>query len=91
MPGERLTWEEIEKRFDQQWVELVDYDWPAGDPNPQSGIVRTHSNERREFYRLANEEPVPRDSAILFVGRKSFYKDGVYFVPNLSRIAICAK
>ena len=24
----KLTWEEISRRYDKQWVELVDYDWP---------------------------------------------------------------
>ena len=91
MTGQRYTWKEIEEKFDQEWVELIDYNWPEGDPYPESGVVRTHAGQRKEFYRLANQEPIPSDSAILFVGKKSFYKDGVYFVPNLSRISICAK
>lgn len=67
--SQQLTWQEIEQRFDHEWVELVDYVWPEGEPFPISGIVRTHASKRKEFYDLANQEPVPRDSAILFVGR----------------------
>lgn len=91
MTTERLTWQEIEERFDREWVELVDYDWPEGDHSPKGGVVRTHSANKKEFYRLANQEPVPPDSAILFVGKKGFLEDNVIFSPNLSRITICAK
>ena len=86
-----MTWEEIEKEFDQEWIELIDYDWPEGDYNPRSGVVRTHSPKREEFYERCSHPPVPSDSAILFVGKKSCYKEGVFFVPNLSRISICEK
>ena len=65
----KLTWDQIAKQFDQQWVELVDYDWPEGIPYPVAGVVRAHAKERKAFYRLANEEPRPRESAILFVGK----------------------
>jgi hypothetical protein len=29
--AEKLSWEEIKKNYDQEWVELVDYDWPEED------------------------------------------------------------
>jgi hypothetical protein len=25
------TWKQIEERFDQEWVELIDYGWPEGE------------------------------------------------------------
>lgn len=88
--AEKLSWEEIERRYDQQRVELVDYDWPEGDPHPSSGIVRTHSADKKDFYQLCKREPVPDDSAIVFVGFPRI-PDGVVFSPSLIRIEPCEK
>ena len=65
----KLSWDEIEITYDQEWVELVDFDWPACEPYPLKGIVRSHGSNRQDFYRRANRKPRPRDSAILFVGK----------------------
>ena len=65
----KLTWQEIEKQYDREWVQLVDYDWPEGMPYPHAGTVRVHASDRKAFYSLANKEPRPLDSAILFVGK----------------------
>ena len=64
----RLTWDQIKQQYNQEWVELIQYDWPEQEPYPHAGVVRAHAKARKEFYRLANEEPRPADSAILFVG-----------------------
>ena len=81
-----LTWEEIKKQYDQEWVELVDYDWPEEETYPRSGIVRVHSRERAEFYRLA-EIDSPRDSALVFVGKPSL-PPGQVFSPGLRRVVV---
>lgn len=67
---ERLTWEAICERYDRQWVELVDYDWPEEDAHPRSGVVRVHAATRAEFDDQADIDP-PRDSAHVFVGRST--------------------
>lgn len=64
---EKMTWEEIEKLFDQEWIELIDYDWSEQAISPRSGIVRVHAKERSEFDKLAAIDP-PRGSAFIFVG-----------------------
>lgn len=65
---ERLSWDEICKQYDQQWVHLIDYDWKDGEPYPNSGIVHLHSKSRREFDKLMMEgEPI--SGARLFVGK----------------------
>jgi hypothetical protein len=64
---ERLTWDEIRRRYDGEWVELVDYVWDEGEPYPVEGMVRTHSPSRKEFNRLVLERP-PAGAARLFVG-----------------------
>ena len=65
--SQKLTWEEIKKQYDQEWVELIDYDWPDEDPDPTAGVVRIHAKTREEFDRLTDIDP-PVDSAIVFVG-----------------------
>jgi len=70
MNAKKLTWEEIAKSYDKEWGELVDCDWPDGTPYPRAGVVRVHSPERKEFYRMMTElKPQPEDSAVVFVGQ----------------------
>lgn len=64
----KLTWEEIKKQYDQEWVELIDYDWPDEEPDPRAGIVRVHAKTRSQFDDLADQDP-PFDSAYVFVGQ----------------------
>ena len=81
MDGNRLSWDEITKSFDQEWVELVDYDWPENAAYPRAGVVRVHAKARREFDRLINQDPPP-DSALIFVGNR-LPDPGVVFSANL--------
>ncbi len=66
---EKLSWNEIEKRYDQEWVQLVAYDWPEGTPYPRSGVVRVHASTRKEFNSLISAKDTPKDAARLYVGR----------------------
>ncbi len=65
----KLNWEEIQKRFDQEWVELVDYEWEDTKLYPSGGVVRVHAKDRKEFDRLILQDP-PEDSAFVFVGKR---------------------
>lgn len=80
----KLSWAEISKRFDKQWVELIDYDWPDEDVYPLSGVVRVHALDRADFHRLIAQEPAP-DSAIVFVGKVELPK-GVIFSPGFRQL-----
>jgi hypothetical protein len=62
-----LTWAEIARLYDKEWVELVDYNWPEEEEYPRSGIVRVHAKTRKDFDKLTEIDP-PRDSAFVFVG-----------------------
>lgn len=64
---EKLNWVEIKKRFDREWIELVEYDWPESETHPRAGIVRVHAKSRAEFHQTVAKLP-PVDSAILYVG-----------------------
>jgi len=82
--AKKLTWEEIKKQYDQEWVELVDYDWPDTDTYPHSGIVRVHAKTRREFDQLILQDP-PEMSALVYVGMPN-RKPGVILSANLHRV-----
>ena len=84
MSTNKMTWEEIKKHYDREWVELVDYDWPEEEIYPRSGVVRVHSSDRAEFYRLAAQDS-PVDSAFLFVGKQTL-PPGTVFSPGMRRI-----
>ena len=88
--AEKLTWEEIKKKYDQEWIELVDYDWPATEPNPKSGVLRSHAADKKQFYRQCKQEPVPQHSAIVFVGPPRLAA-GTVFSPSLIRVEPCGK
>lgn len=64
-----LSWPEIEKLYNQEWVQLVDYDWPEGEPYPRSGRVRVHAESRKEFNRLITLKEGIQDAARVFVGK----------------------
>lgn len=82
----KLTWDKIKELYDQQYVELVDYDWPENEMHPRSGVVRAHSSDRVQFYNQVGKD-TPVDSAILFIGKTKLPKD-VVFSPGLRRIVV---
>lgn len=84
-PGmaQKLSWSEIEKLFDKEWVELIEYDWPEGQAYPKAGIVRVHAKTRKEFDQLILQDP-PDDSALIFVGKPQL-PPGVVLSANLHR------
>ncbi len=79
-----LDWTQIQEEFQHQWVQLVDYDWPEGEPHPKSGKVRINAPNRKEFNKLVLEaEPV--DAARIYVGdHRTPY--GTVMSANIARI-----
>jgi len=67
--GDKISWHQIEALYDQEWVELTDFDWEETELFPTAGCVRVHSRDQKEFHRLIKRD-TPLDSAILFVGKK---------------------
>ena len=69
--SERLTWDEIKKRYKDEWVELIEFEWDETRPYPESGVVGIHSTNRRGFDRtlIEQRENRPRSTAILYTGR----------------------
>jgi len=66
--GEKLTWKEIEEKYNHEWVLLDDFDWPDGTPYPKSGIVICHSQDRKEFNQLVHDSGAI-NIARVFVGK----------------------
>ncbi|MCC6220261.1 MAG: hypothetical protein IT291_03360 [Deltaproteobacteria bacterium] len=63
----KLTWDEIRKEYDGQWVHLIDYDWEEGTPYPSAGVVHLHADTRKAFDQLMiSNDPIP--GARLYVG-----------------------
>ena len=69
MENKKLTWEEISKTYNQEWVQLIHYDWLDEDALPSAGVVQAHAKTRREFDELIISNP-QEDSALLFVGER---------------------
>jgi hypothetical protein len=63
----KLTRKEIQRFYDQEWVELIDYDWDEAEPYPKAGVVRSHAKTRKQLSAQVQSNAV-MDSAILFVG-----------------------
>lgn len=66
MEMERLTWDEIKARYPDEWVALVEYEWP--DPGELvGGVVHAHSPSHAELIRMAKGL---RQAAIRWTGKK---------------------
>lgn len=51
--GQQLKWNEIKKRYPNEWVAVVNYTTtPTGDVN---GEVAAHSGNKTEFYRCISD------------------------------------
>lgn len=68
MENKKLSWEEISKKYDQEWVLLDAFDWPEEAEYPTAGVVQIHCRDRNEFDGLMATRPSGFNSAIVFVG-----------------------
>jgi hypothetical protein len=65
---EVMSWAEIEARYPNEWVLIIDPD-TGPDLKVRSGVVAAHSKDRDEVDQKALElRPRPRRTAILFLG-----------------------
>ena len=82
----KLTWQEIEKQYDREWVQLVDYDWPEDEPLPRSGVVVVHAKARRDFDAMIARTP-QENSALVYVGERQI-PPGVVLSANLHQWSV---
>ena len=63
----KLSWDEIRRLYDQEWVHLIDFDWEDGTPYPTAGVIHLHAKTRKEFDNLMITS-APIAGARIFVG-----------------------
>ncbi len=63
----KLSWEQICKEYNGEWVHLVDYEWEDSSPYPRSGVVNIHATTRKEFDQLMLQA-MPISGARVYVG-----------------------
>lgn len=64
--AEKLTWDEIKRRHPDEWVALVDYEWPDDRGVPDSGVVYAHSPDHA---RLMEMHRHLQEAAIVWTGK----------------------
>ena len=74
----KLSWEEIKKRYRDEWVQLVDYEWEETEPYPRSGVVRVHHKDKKEFKNILAAKDKPKESALLYTGDKLLPQHGIF-------------
>ena len=85
--SEKLSWEEIKTRYDQEWVELVDFEWDMTEPDPKAGVVRVHAKDKKEFHSMIMQNR-PGRSAIVYVGELFDLPDNMFFSANLHQFKV---
>ncbi len=75
--GKKLTWDEIKKQYNQEWVLLNDYDWPEEEEYPRAGVVHIHAGRRSDFDKLIAAMEQGFNSAVIFVGEPQTRSDVV--------------
>lgn len=74
--AEKLSWDQICKEYDGNWVHLVDFDWAEGEPYPNYGSVHIFAKTRKEFNELIKaSDRVP--GARIYVGKVSEPVDSI--------------
>ena len=69
--AEKLSIKEIEKRYDQQWVLIVNPEHDGKDL-VKAGVVLAHSRNRDVVYRRAMKLKPPRKIAVFWMGELPF-------------------
>lgn len=64
----RYSWDQITRRFQGEWIELVEFDWDWNSPFPKWARVRHHSTNKRELQELIHGSSAVEDAVTLFVG-----------------------
>lgn len=62
---DKLTWDEIKKRFPDEWVVLVDYSFNDNE-DLTDGVVYAHGPERAQVYASASQGP--KRTAVRYTG-----------------------
>lgn len=61
---QRLSWNQVKKLYEGQWVELVDFEWDWNNAYPRWACVGLSADSREELLSLSTND----ESLILFIG-----------------------
>jgi len=64
----KITWDEMKKRFSDEWLLIVDYDLDKSG-HIIAGVVDRHSKEKDDVYRLP---ALNKSTAFRFTGKSTF-------------------
>jgi hypothetical protein len=67
--AEKLTWDEIKKRFPDEWVILVNLDRNTDDETVKGGEVFAHSTNKRELLSSTKMALAGQCRAVRFTGQ----------------------
>lgn len=72
-PSSSMSWSQIKKDFNGQWVEMTDFEWDWDSAHPSWAKIRNHASDRNEL--IAQIEFVgKKDGAvILFIGQANTF------------------
>jgi len=84
--SKKLTWNEIEEAYPNQWVELVDFEWDEFEPDPLSGVVRRQAKGRKGLHEDFMKNPLD-NSAIVYTGTMNI-PEGAVFSANLHQYGV---
>ncbi|MBI4862199.1 MAG: hypothetical protein HY815_18365 [Candidatus Riflebacteria bacterium] len=78
MATEKLPWDEIKKKFPDEWVVLVDYELDGDIPT--NGVVLDHGSVKKEVYQRLRE--INDECFVLYTGkmRRGLVMGGLYAV-----------
>ncbi len=68
MQHKKMTWEEMKKRYPNEWLLITEYDSDESG-HLLSGIVARHSPEKEEVFRLPS---LDQSSAFKYTGKSTF-------------------
>ena len=66
--ADTLSGDEIKQRYPDEWVALVDHEWPNNRPVPLSGVVYAHSPDHAALIQMQKHLPA---AAIVWTGKKN--------------------
>lgn len=66
--GEKMTWEEMKRKYPDEWLLIVDFDIDKSG-RLLSGCVERHSKSKDEVYRLPR---VGKDAVFEYTGESTF-------------------
>ena len=63
-----LPWSAIKELFEDQWVEIVDFEWEPESLFPRTARVKNFSSDRATLVQRAGRSKSRQNSAILYMG-----------------------